>query len=135
MRGVQDSAPIGAELLESRNLELGLEAFERVDCRQASVQVETFGWSDGCSTRGEVNACSFDTRSGFQGSPHTADTGNTSGHALDSESHCFDGRIDSGLLRFIVLASAEPKGKACSQDGSEESLHALSFGQSLALFS
>ena len=134
IRGEKDSAPAGAELPESRNLELGVEAFERVDGHQASVQVETFGWSDGCSARFEVDACSFDARGGFQSGPHTADTGNTSGHALNSESHCFDRRVYGGFLS-LVLASAEPKGKACSQDGSEESLHVLSFGQSGRLFS
>jgi len=129
-----DSAPVGAEPSECKNLELGVEAFERVDCGQTSVQVETFGWSDGCSARCEVNACGFDTRGGFQSSPHTADTGNTSGHAFNSEGHCFDGRVDGSFLS-LVLASAEPKGKACSQDGGEESLHDFSFGQSADLFS
>jgi hypothetical protein len=99
IRSVWDSAPAGAELPESKYLELGCEVAERVDGGQSSVQVKTFGRSDGRSASGKVNACGFDARGGFQSSPHTADTGNTSGHSLDSEGHCFDGRVSGSFLR------------------------------------
>jgi hypothetical protein len=134
IRGDKDTARVGAELPESKDLELGVEAFKRVDGVQASSQVETFTWGDGCGSGCEIDFCVFDARSAFQSSPHTADTGNTSGHALNREGHGFDGRIDSSFLS-LVLASAKPKGKACCQDGGEESLHAFSFGPFWLLFS